>query len=153
TSYGLTCINIDNFKLSVYNQEYGLSNLQFNYNSLMKDPSGNLYFGSTNGLIKFHPDSIFRYKANQTVVPIYMNNLRSSKKEFFFNDIPNNQQITYIKYPAIKLAHDESSFQIEFAALNYVDAASTSYEYRLNGFDSEWKLSRINQIFFSRIPP
>src|SRR5690606_1263893 len=50
------------------------------------------------------------------------------------------------------LDHDESSFQIEFAALNFVDAATTSYQYKLVGFESDWKASQGNQVSFAKIP-
>jgi len=152
TSYGLACINSNDYKLSVYNDEFGLSSVQFNYNSLLNDATGNLYFGSTNGLIKFHPDSIKKYKTNPSKVPIYLTYLQTSKREYFFKEINIDRDFTHVDYAPLLLDHDESSFQVEFAALNFVDAATTSYEYKLVGFESGWKLSLGNQVSFAKIP-
>src|SRR5690606_27014857 len=98
TGNGLACINNKNYKISVYNEEFGLSSVQFNYNSLLNDHHGNFYIGSTNGLIKFHPDSILKYKTNPAKVPIYLTYLHTSKKDYFFKEINNDPNFTKLNY-------------------------------------------------------
>ncbi len=50
------------------------------------------------------------------------------------------------------LDYDESTIQVDFAALNYVDAASTSYLYKLKGFDNDWVVSKENRAYYTKLP-
>ena len=148
---GLISIDINTYVLSVYNKEFGLSNLQFNYNSMFKDQEGNMYFGSTNGLIKFHPDSLLRERNSETKVPIYFTFARSSKRNLEVN-YEYAEKFTKLSYDKVSLDYDESTVQIDFAALNYVDAASTSYLYKLKGFDNDWVVSKENRAYYTKLP-
>ncbi|MGO3164578.1 MAG: ligand-binding sensor domain-containing protein, partial [Sphingobacteriaceae bacterium] len=152
TSYGLVSVGVADYQIRVYNKEYGLSNLQFNYNSVLKSPSGMLYFGSISGLIRFHPDSILT-RGQAAMVPIYLTSARSSERGLILRDsFPNNQYSEPI-YSTLLLDHDESTVHIEFAALNFVDAASTTYHYRLEGFDEQWTQTVHNSAYYTKLPP
>lgn len=152
TSYGLISVSLDDYKIRVFNKEYGLSDLQFNYNSVLKSPDGVFYFGSTNGLIRFHPDSILTREQVERV-PIYVTSARSAGRELPIRDSVNDKQFTTPHYDALIVDHDESSLQIDFAALNFIDAASTRYLYRLEGFDEQWIRTTQNRAYYTKLPP
>lgn len=152
TSYGLVSIGISDFKIRTYNKQYGLSNLQFNYNSMLKSSDGTLYFGSTSGLIRFHPDSIFARKP-PSLVPIYITAARSAEREIVLRDTIMGSQFQEPHYFPLTVDHDESTLQIDFAALSFVDAASTHYLYRLQGFDEQWVSTGENRAYYTKLPP
>ena len=152
TSYGLVSVGISDLKIRTYNKQYGLSNLQFNYNSALKSSDGTLYFGSTSGLIRFHPDSIFAPKP-PSLVPLYMTAARSAEREFVLRDTILESQFQEPHYFPLTVDHDESTLQIDFAALNFVDAASTHYLYRLQGFDEQWVSTAENRAYYTKLPP
>lgn len=152
TTNGLISIEVNKLKLSVYNKEFGMSNLQFNYNSMHKDKEGFMYFGSTNGLIKFHPDSLLKSRNSETKVPIYFTSAKSSKRPMNIQDTSNLGVTSKMTYNKLVLDYDESTLEVDFAALNYVDAASTSYLFKLKGFDSDWILSRNNVAYYTKLP-
>ncbi len=59
TSKGLACFTPVTENAVVYTKASGLLNDQFNYNSAYKDSSGNMYFGSVRGLIRFNPNRLY----------------------------------------------------------------------------------------------
>lgn len=55
---GLSCFNVDEGYFTNYSESEGLPNRQFTNNSVYRDEDGLLYFGTINGLLSFHPDSL-----------------------------------------------------------------------------------------------
>jgi hypothetical protein len=90
--------------------------------------NGEMYFGGTNGFVRFHPDSI---ADNPYVPPIVI-----TKFLKFDNLATLDTAITEKK--VIELSYDEDFFAFEFASLNYTNSAKNQYTYKLNGFDKNW---------------
>src|SRR5690606_13378068 len=60
TSRGLAVVNPETGKIKTYTKAHGLLSDQLNYNSAFKDDSGQMYFGSVNGLVRFRPSSFVK---------------------------------------------------------------------------------------------
>lgn len=58
TDNGLSCYDQSSDTFVNYSVSDGLPNKQFSNNSVYCDPDGYLYFGTINGMITFHPDSL-----------------------------------------------------------------------------------------------
>ena len=58
TDNGLSCYDHASSAFVNYSVSEGLPNKQFSNNSVYCDPDGYLYFGTINGMIAFHPDSL-----------------------------------------------------------------------------------------------
>ncbi|WDF68316.1 two-component regulator propeller domain-containing protein [Sphingobacterium oryzagri] len=154
TTRGLVRMHLPDYRMHIYDKESGLLDLQFNYNSTFKDQRGKLYFGSSRGLIAFHPDSLLLSKVNEEASQLYITKIQSLQRELKVDSTrPSiDTAVTYLQ--AINLAHDESTISIDFAALNYVAAQSTAYMYMLEGFDKDWTLLRnTHRAHFTKIPP
>ncbi|PVH26689.1 hypothetical protein DC487_03500 [Sphingobacterium corticibacter] len=154
TSQGLVKMEYNKRGIETFDTELGILDLQFNYNSAYKDSQGFLYFGSTKGMIRFNPQGLSALYRTNMVTPIYITGIQSHQRELIIGGAPGDltRSITYTD--AITLDHDESTISIDFAALNYVSAQSTSYRYRLLGLDSAWTfLRKNNKANFTKIPP
>ncbi|WP_437918991.1 ligand-binding sensor domain-containing protein [Sphingobacterium sp. LRF_L2] len=154
TTRGLARMNLKDFRIHVFDKESGLLDLQFNYNSTFKDNRGYFYFGSSTGLIRFHPDSMFQFTYPQQSNPLYITKIQSLQRALQVGSLPNNidTAVTYLK--KLELNYDESTISIDFAALNFVSSQATSYRYILEGFDKEWTLLRNSHTaHFTKIPP
>ncbi len=149
TTYGLVCMDLQDYRLTVYNEESGLLDMQFNYNSVLQDGDGYLYFGSSNGMVRFSPDSLKKQHRAKRHVPIYITGVKSLQQEISIDD----KNVHSSGKQAIYLDHDESTIHIDFAALNFMESNSTSYLYKLKGFDHDWSLSHQNTAYFTKIPP
>jgi ligand-binding sensor domain-containing protein/signal transduction histidine kinase/DNA-binding response OmpR family regulator len=151
TSKGLVQFNpIDN-STKIYTTANGLLSDQFNYNSAFKDTNGDMYFGNLNGMISFNPKNFTKSKY---IPKIFITGLQINNQEVNVNDTssPLKQSTSYLD--ELELEHNQSSFNIEFASLNYTGAELTEYWYKLEGVNKDWVyLERNNKVFFTELPP
>jgi hypothetical protein len=93
-----------------------------------KNGNGYMYFGGTNGFVRFHPDSVHD---NLYVSPVV---ITAFKK--FYKDAEFDSAVTEKR--AIELSYRENVFSLEFAALDYIHPEKNLYAYKLEGFDRDW---------------
>ena len=93
-----------------------------------KNRKGEMFFGGSNGMVRFHPDSI---KDNPFVPPVVI----SAFKKF---DRPVSLDTAISEKKLITLSYAENVFSFEFAALNYTGTGKNQYAYKLEGFDKDW---------------
>lgn len=146
---GLICFNLDTEKFNVYSKSNGLLTDQFNYNSAYKDKGGKMYFGSVKGLISFHPDSL---KKKTPVPPIYVTAIHISENSTM--EKPEVLKRSMITTDSIALEYNQSSFDIEFAALDYSAPDMIRYSYRLEGLNNQWtEISTNRKAYFTNLAP
>ena len=154
TSRGLVKMNIHTHKIDLFDTELGLLGLQFNYNSVFKDSKGLLYFGSSKGLVRFNPQRMTEHFNTDLRAPVFITGIQTHQRELTIGGRDGNLSQSVIYTNHITLNHDESTISIDFAALNFVSAKSTSYRYRLVGLDTAWTFLRTNgKANFTKIPP
>lgn len=154
TTKGLVKMDTRTSRIETYSLEHGLLDLQFNYNSAFKDSRGWLYFGASKGLIRFNPSSVTDLYKTDFDTPIYITGIQANQRELTPHSKNDqlSQSILYTK--SLKLKHDESTVSLDFVALNFASASSTSYLYRLVGLDTTWTFSQKDtKANFTKIPP
>ena len=141
TGYGLAKINDIVEKIYSYTKDDGLVSLEFNHGSYFRNHDGTLYFGGTEGINYFFPDSM---KKNYNIPNMvftkfkYRNNKREVSKY-----IENGQ--------TINLTYKDHNIYIEFAALEFTNPKKNSYRYKLdkNNENDKWEnLGNTNSISF-----
>lgn len=148
TAKGLACFDPASEKATVFTRDNGLLNDQFNYNSSYVDSLGTMYFGSVKGMIRFNPES---FKENHFRAPVYFTGLQIYGREALVGDALN-KSISFTD--SIVLAHDQSSFSIDFAALSYTSPKTTAYAYKMEGLDADWTyLSTNRKAYFTKLSP
>jgi ligand-binding sensor domain-containing protein/signal transduction histidine kinase/DNA-binding response OmpR family regulator len=151
TSKGLVQFNPENNSIKIYTTANGLLSDQFNYNSAYKDTNGDMYFGNLNGMISFNPK---HFSKNKYAPKIFITSLQINNQEVQTNDkdSPIKKSISHVD--ELELNHNQSSFNIEFAALNYTGAELTEYWYKLEDVNKDWVyLERNNKVFFTELSP
>ncbi|HLO58046.1 MAG TPA: SpoIIE family protein phosphatase [Bacteroidales bacterium] len=118
---GLSRINVNNLLVSVYDQHVGMSG-DCNTNSVFRDRSGTVFFGTTAGLVSYDPS-----KDNRKPLPPFTNivSLLIYDKPYDFS------QDIVLPYKLYRM-------RIEFIGLNYSDPQGVRYQYKLDGYDLEW---------------
>jgi|GEM_PF-4015218 len=96
--------------------------------AMSRDETGNIYFGTSNGLMVFHPDSI---RGNPYPSRTAITSFKVFDKEYVPNSIIAPQK-------KITLSHEQNFFSFEFAALNYRAPERSEYMYELIGVDKSW---------------
>ncbi len=149
TSRGLAMFNPHSHTVKVFTKASGLLSDQFNYNSSFKDANGKLYFGSVNGMIAFNPTKFTR---NQVIPNVFITGFQVFNQEVLIDNKLLKKSITYTD--GIKLAYDQSTFSIDFAALVYTGYETAEYAYKLVGLDREYTyLKRNRKVFYTKLSP
>lgn len=103
---------------------------------------GSLCFGGNNGWVRFDPREI---ATNAFLPPLVITGFRLLHSDLNTGPSPLLQKLVPHN-SSIRLNHNQSSFVIEYTALNYIFPDRNQYAYQLEGFDQQW-----NQVGKQRI--
>jgi len=151
TENGLNRINKNTGTIEAFNANNGLSFNMFMENTCLKRKNGVLLFGGYKGIEALDSDKIS--------VKNYSPKIELTNFQLFNKDVstlepnsPLNKTITYTNHLTLK--HFQSSFSIEFSALDYQDPGIVQYAYFLQNFDNNWnQIGNQNKATFTNLPP
>jgi len=134
---GISRINTENMRVTKYDMNMGITG-DCNPNAVYKSNSGNLYFGTTEGLVTYDPS-----KESKRKIPPFQNITKVLISDKAFDP---NQQI------AIVLPYKPYRLRIEYIGLNYRDPGSVRYQYKLEGHDLVWSdVTDATSAYYPRI--
>lgn len=149
TLKGLVCFNIASEKITIFKKSNGLITDQFNFNSAYKDENGKMYFGTVKGMIAFHPETLIR---NRTAPPIYITGFFINYETPVLSSKSGKDQ-AILCANTITLNHTQTTFSIEFAALDFSSSDAIQYKYKMEGIDKQWTyLSSNRKAYFTDLP-
>lgn len=152
TNKGLAVYNPDTEYLKTYSKSNGLYNEQFTPRSGAESTDGRLFFGSTDGFCCFFPQDL---RENTYNPPLVLTHMTIFGKEVQTNapHSPLRQSIGYTH--EIVLKHNQSMIGFDFAALSYIAPRENSYQYMLEGLDSEWQFTKglDNRLSYANLLP
>ncbi|MFB6455015.1 two-component regulator propeller domain-containing protein [Chitinophaga sp. Hz27] len=147
TENGLFMLTPDN-SIHHYLASDGLANNQFNYNSVITDNEGRIFFGGNDGLTYFHPADI---KINTSISPLMFTGIT------MLDSAANNmtaQLTTDLNHTDhITLNNKQASFSLQFALLNYIKSEKNQYVYQLEGFDKNPRTTLFPTAAYINLPP
>lgn len=151
TSKGIVVYDPRKKNSVTYTEDDGLQGNHFNSGSALRCSNGLLLFGGINGWNAFYPDSVHL----NTSYP------RIAFTNFWLNNVPTNvnSKNSPLVYPinasrTIELSHDQNSFSLEFAALEYNFSRSAKYAYLLEPFNNDWQyIDHERKITFTNLFP
>lgn len=113
----------------------------------IKLQSGELLFGYAEGLLHFFPNNI---KSNNTVPTLALTDFQVYNQN---NNAPFNLSYSIDSNSVIELKHNQNFFNIEFAALDYINPENIKYAYKLEGFDENWNYTNEQHAaFYTNVP-
>ncbi len=135
TNKGVSKFNPDSVIFTNYTREDGLNSNEFYLHSCLRTKKGEFYMGGENGFNVFYPENI---KNNNVIPQVYLTNLNinNTTAEIGFRNSPLKKCIEGTS--EIVLGYKQSSFTIEFVALNYTRSSRNQFSYKLEGFDIDW---------------
>ena len=120
-----------------YGTADGLQGPEFEANAYLKTRDGQLLFGGLNGYNAFYPKDI---QTNEHIPPVFFTDLYLSNTRV----VPGTENAVLTKDIAathtLTLSYAQSTFAVEFAALNYIVPEHNQYAYRLLGLDTQWNM-------------
>lgn len=152
TANGLVHYLPEKDQINIYTKEYGLLSNQFNYNSAYKAPDGHLFFGTVKGMISFDPFSE-NFDVKNLEAPIVLTGFQINNREVAAGEknTPLSKSITATT--AVELSHNQSSFSIEFGAINFDTPSLIRYAYKLDVHEEWIQIGNNNRIFFTELAP
>ena len=130
---GLSVFHKQNQTFTNFSRSNGLSASQYNRNSVVRLSDGRLAFGNIRGVNFFDPA---RFRKQEKTIPMVFTKflLNNVEQQAGSGVLPQN--ITTIE--EVRLEHNQNSFGIEFASLEYDFAQFREYAYMLEGYDAGW---------------
>lgn len=128
TDKGLSSLNLADNTFTNFGLEDGIINREFNNMSYLCDQHGEFFFGSINGIYHFHPEKLkSNLHAPQLILTSYQ----------LYDHAPHTTPI--VSGEEICIPYSESTFSINYVALNYTNTQKNEYAYRLKNYDEKWK--------------
>jgi signal transduction histidine kinase/CheY-like chemotaxis protein len=118
----------------VYGPSDGLPGSEFKPGAAFKTAAGELFFGSTGGLVSFFPADIID---NTFQPPVVLTDLRVLNEPVPLGQDSLLQRPIYAT-DSITFGPEDEVVSFEFAALSYTAPQNNRYRYWLEGFDKEW---------------
>lgn len=148
TQYGLGKYDRSSGKFINWYASDGIGGNQFYDRASCRLSDGTLVFGGTHGLTVFDPIDVTTHHD----VAVYFEDLKVHNRLMRpGTDACLDKALTY--GPDIVLDHDQNSFSITFAALEYGEYERVEYMYMLDGFDDHWIDAHNNrEAYYSNIP-
>lgn len=143
TSKGLVHYYPESGTYKVYTTKDGLTGTDFNYNACFKATNGNYYFGGYNGLSYFNPEKI---RNNLDKAPLVLTSLRYySGKQIHEKSIVVETEVIF--------KHNQNTFTVDFALLNYIKSEKNIYQYKLEDYDLTWQETSNGSATYTNLPP
>ncbi|MDW8102955.1 MAG: two-component regulator propeller domain-containing protein [Anaerolineae bacterium] len=141
---GLSRFDPNTGTFRTYDESDGLQDLHFIIGAAHRGADGELFFGGTSGLNRFHPTDV---RENPHAPPVVLTAFR------VFDQVRDfGRDLTGIS--EIHLSYQENFFSFEFVALDYADPAKNQYAYILEGFDRDWVHSGTRRYAaYTNVPP
>ena len=148
SDYGIIQFNKTDFSIQTYLPKDGISYHEFNRISHYQAPTGNIYFGSMNGVTSFHPkDFHLQTTAKKPNLVI---------TEYTYFDVTNSQQLTKTgtlrNTMELEILPNTRFHSIAFALLNYEDPTINRYAYKIDGIHKDWMIQKDNFIRLNGLP-
>lgn len=151
TENGLCKFNPKTNDIQSYVSNKGIKNNHFHPTAALAALGDELYFGGSNGLIRFSPQEI---KTNpiapiSTITHFYINN-----KDVLPDSTNTILKDLISKTKSIKLNHKQNSLSFQFISNNYINPQKNKFKYRLEGFNDQWSETDFNgKANFTNVPP
>lgn len=150
TNFGISNFNSSTSNFINYTKNEGLQNNEFADGAFYHDSKTDLIFmGGIKGFNYFLPQKIVE---SSTVPDILIDKISGH------NQVVPYYQGLVIKpnsdtHPSITLKYDQNFFDIELAALTYINSEKCQYAYQLKNFDKEWNVIGDRRVIsFTNVP-
>jgi hypothetical protein len=148
TNQGIARFNPATRKFRNFGRNDGLKIEEFDSDAFLQTLEGEIYFGGINGIVHFHPDSIYEKEKSAAIAPLVITRFQVSGIERRFI------RAVY-DLDSLELRKGDNNFQVGFACINFPFAEQIKYRYRLQGTGDDWTITdhRNRQINYTNLLP
>ena len=133
---GIDIINTHQNKVVYLGEEVGIRDQIGNLNAVGRDSRGDLYFGTTDGIIKYTADQNF-----------LNNNPTARLKTVSLFGLPHDINIS----PTLN--YNQNNITFNYVGIWYLNPGGLYFSYKLDNYDRDWIMTRDHTAIYSRLPP
>jgi len=142
-AHGLCRMNLEKKIFSVYDRRDGISYDNFNPAGVVKMQDGRMIYPTDHNIVVFDPSAIA--EAPKPPPPV-ITTFKLGNQSILVDSLKDLKRI--------ELSYDNTSFTVEFSALNYISQDKIHYHYILEGLDKDWNEStELNQATYNYLHP
>lgn len=150
TNMGLSKFDPGTKQFINFSQKDGLVSSDYFDRSCYRDQN-NLYFGGSDGVDFFNPDSLV-FRKKKPVIMLTDFRLKNVSITWKTDSTILPCHISQVNH--ISLNYSDNSFSVFYQAINAPDQNEVTYAYRLTGFNNEWIDARKSrQAFYTNLNP
>ncbi|RAJ37251.1 hybrid sensor histidine kinase/response regulator transcription factor [Pedobacter cryoconitis] len=150
TSNGISMFNPVGKTFKNYNSSDGLPGNEFNKNAYLKSADGELFFGGYNGFTGFSTSKI---QTNTKPSEIVLTDLKLDNQSVQVHGKDGLLKQNICLTEELTLHHNQNTFTLNFALLNYVKPEKNKYSYKLEGFEKSWNAVNTPTATYTNLPP
>lgn len=154
TYNGISKFNSKDNRFINYYASDGLQGNEFTRGAVFKDSKGTLFFGGINGVTSFDPKEIVEEKRelNLLLTNFYLFNQPIKK-----GDKSGGSEIvstSVLDADSFTLSYSDNTFSFEFSTLDFINPERISYQYMIEGLNSEWMSTSpgISRVTYNNLP-
>jgi signal transduction histidine kinase len=133
TTDGLSRFNPRTGTARNYYAADGLPGNEFRFAAASKSSTGEMFFGSSRGLLAFFPE---RVTDNTSPPPVVLTDFWLFGDRWRAGKDPLQQSISFTR--SLTFSPSQDIFSFEFSAISYSDPTRNRYRYRLEGLEKQW---------------
>ncbi|MBK8519539.1 MAG: histidine kinase [Chitinophagaceae bacterium] len=132
---GIDILNPERGSFSYINNKQGIGDVNTDMGSVTQDTAGNVVLSTLRGIVFYTPveDAVDRPKTIIENVQLFLTDVEKNVKGYF--------------------KHDQNSFQFYYTGLYYTSPDEVRYQYKLDGLDTGWILTRDRNVTFPKLQP
>jgi ligand-binding sensor domain-containing protein/signal transduction histidine kinase len=137
TNKGLNRYSPESEIFRIYTTHNGLPSNEMNTNAAYAEQDGTLWFGTVNGVVRLNTGL---EKPNLVPPLVYVTKVSVFDEEY---SVAHN----------LRLNHKENYLKFEFIGLNFTLPEKITYQYMLEGIDSDWQTSSARSVQYTSLSP
>ena len=131
TANGLSRFNLETHSIRNFFTSTIFEENRYYLNSVCKTSTGEMLFGTYDGFIMFHPDSI---KDNPIPPNVVISNVSLFNRPG--ENLKFDEFISEMK--ELNLSYNENDLRFDYVGLHFGEPRKNGYKYKLEGFDKNW---------------
>lgn len=133
--YGLDVLDTKTGTISYLNNKQGIPEINTDAGAVSQDTSGNIVVSTANGILVYTPvENTIQHP--KTVI---------ENVQLFLTDIDKETKGSF--------NYDQNSFLFNFTGIYYTNPEDVRYQYKLDGLDTAWIMTRDRSVSFLRLQP
>jgi signal transduction histidine kinase/ligand-binding sensor domain-containing protein/DNA-binding response OmpR family regulator len=138
SNHGISKFNPMDGTLLSFDESDGLISNEFNNNACFRSSTGNMYFGSPEGLTTFFPENI---KINSYAPATVITDLKIFNQSVKVGGADQILSQSIMVSNQITLDYDQAIFTLDFAIPSFINPNKNLYSYRLKGLEENWNVT------------